>query len=354
MLKFLFYLIVQVGLFLFLSFFLLFRNGGEGAQWVIRQMPSVEATVAGYVRDYTPSLLEVWTTLAPPFGNQPGKRGFHERGYGPASPDAIGPVQSPGPENSTDEKGRSAAGATSETGHPDQGTGEGAGKRIDPAVIESLASAMQASGISPQDAAVTLSMPVDSELLNAAEEKERRLVAETLLKRHFREIAGQDAAETPVIRIDGHRLFALLRGNDGKGSRLDLMLQSDGERGHLTAVLREPLADVKASERLKRLYGLADGRGRCEFSLSLQGIRPGFSAPEEQERVISDCLARLQAQPLRSSAKEAVVISAYCPLLPGGIRMGDENMNLQAMARYYGVDRNTHFAFGYPLLIQEM
>ncbi|MBM7866572.1 hypothetical protein GTO89_08875 [Heliobacterium gestii] len=347
MLKFFFYLIVQTGLFLLLSFFLLFRNGGEGAQWVIQRMPTVEATLTRCVQEYTPSLFEVWTTLAPPFGSGSGKNTVHDRAETVDSSSGVG----------TDHAVPSAQVNGETPADPEHGAGEAeepAGQRIEPAAIESLALAMQASGITPRECAVSLSMPMDPAMWKGMAEGERRSAAEALLQRYYRDIAGQGAGEAPVIRMDGQRLFGLLRSDDGKESRLDLMLQFEAEQGHLTAVLREPLANVQGNERLKRLYNLADGRQRCEFSLTLQGARPGLLGAEQQEQVLNHCLDRLQAQRLRSTAKEAVVVSAYWPQLPGGIRMGQDRLNLQGMARYYGVDRSTHFAFGYPMLIQEM
>ncbi|ABZ83467.1 hypothetical protein HM1_1107 [Heliomicrobium modesticaldum Ice1] len=347
MLKFFFYLIAQVVLFLLLSFFLLFRNGGEGARWVIRQMPAVEATVAGYVQTYTPSLMEVWTTLAPPFMNSPDKEEFPE------------PTEAPplhrrfGPETSADEKG---APKRTEVfaGGTEQAIGRSAGMPIDLALIESLALAMESSGITPREAVITLSMPIAPPAAEGLPDRERQSAAERLLQTHFRAITGQDAAEKAVIRGEGQGHFGFLRGDDGKGGRLDLMVQMEAERAHLTAILRSPLPALKASDCLTRLYRLADGQRHSEFSLTVQGTRPGLLALEEQEQTIRRCLERLQAQTLRVATKEAVIVSAYCPRFPGGIAMGEENLNLQAMARYHGVDQNTHFAFAYPMLLQEM
>ncbi|MDD4588373.1 MAG: YwmB family TATA-box binding protein [Heliobacteriaceae bacterium] len=334
MFKFIFQLIGQFVLLLIISFFLLFRNDGAGAKWVMYETPQMLTQIEQ----------NLWA--------------WDQEFFGGTFREAL-----------------AKNGGLKFPGRNDGETGEIAGGiQVNLATINQLYTAMENAGIVPIEGQITVWVPLDATVLAQRPEPAlpaptvmtantdparpggellRKLAGEAFLIQAYREISGNAATDTPVVKVDGTRFFGQVRGSQPDGAQLELTLQLEGDRGHLAAVLRQPLPDLVRGAWPAQLKKLTERADRCEMSVSLNGVRPGILGLDEQEKIITGCLTQLQAKKVETAGRDGVLVSAYSPLLPAGICLGRENINLQVLVRYHGIDRQTHFVFGYPLLIQE-
>lgn len=324
MFKFLLQLILQFVLFVIVSVFLLFRNDGEGAKWVSHKTPQVLEAIDRYTlplhKDYlVKSVQEVIN----------GSKSLQI----PEMPiEFKSPVESVA-ETNTEEKS------------------------IDAATIGQLYSAMEASGILPTEGRITAWVPVhETNVLTGSSnmtDTDRKVAGEKYLAQMYQEVAGNTSHEAPVVKVEGRRLFGQIRGQQFDGSYIELTIQMEVNSGHLSVFVRQPLPEFVRSNWLASLKKLTQSSPKSEFGVSLKGVRPGRLNPQEQEKIIDACFEKLHAKKIEVIGQDALLVSGYTPLLPGGVRIGKEKINLQILGRYYGVDRQTHFVIGYPLVIQE-
>ncbi|MBC9784510.1 YwmB family TATA-box binding protein [Heliobacterium chlorum] len=400
MCKFLFQMILQTTLFIFISFFLLFRNDGAGAKWVMYRIPEVEKTIVEYRLNHIPAMVEKlesiipWTSLPVP------------NSWKSESLKITDQAQEPGASyskiDSTDPKGELSSTEL---------------KKVDPESINKIHRAMEQAHITPTDGSVTLWIPLrfpdnspitptvnqsvnihgnpqknDQKNDNEAKSSltapsftrsslkidesraphsddnngmSQRVLhypwnrdplgwAGLYLLTTYKDVTNHDCTEQPNVRMEGKRLYGKLHCDEPDNAHLEMTLQLDGNEGHLTLSVNQPLPEFTTGSWFERLNKYAEKNPGFDYSVTLHGSRDGRLSPEEQEVAINACFERIQAQRVRVTNNDALLVSGYCPLLPKGIQMGEQNLNLQALARYHGVDQRTYFAIGYPLVMQEM
>ncbi|MTV49586.1 hypothetical protein GJ688_11420 [Heliobacillus mobilis] len=347
-------LIVQIAmqtiLFTVVSVYLLFRNDGEGAKWLITEIPIAEKKITECISGYIPALTRQWDTI------------LHLE-----TPLQI--FNSSNGQNGHSKSTMTNGGIDSEIVNSNQNDPAKSEEQIKINVnaITKIYTAMEQVSIQPKEGVVTVWIPVKFNLpgeekrgffnldrVYGSQDRDIQGSAETYLLNTYKRVTNQDCTEAPTIRTEGRRLYGRLRGENNGGNPVELTLQMEGQQGHLTVTIRQDLPEISGISAFESLNKLAEGNQKFEYSITLLGSRPGHLSPQEQEVAISSCFDRIQAERLRVSVDDVMIVSAYWSQLPSGIKMGERDINLQALVRYHGVDQRTYFAIGYPLVMQEM
>ncbi|KAB2953800.1 hypothetical protein F9B85_04065 [Heliorestis acidaminivorans] len=343
---------LQTVMILLIAFFLLFRNDGAGVRWLLQEVPQAKYTIGLYV-DHVKDVPDFLTGKISgkdfiPFEIKEGE-GQPNLDNGPLVPKGSEIPKETG-QNSLDSF------IYERDNHEDSQVATVEKRRIDPLIAEKMRNAMEKSAITPTEGQVSLWLPLtggpfDRPLANPIE---RRMAAEAYLYQLYHEVTGRLSVQTPQVKVEGDHIFGQVRDQQPDGSYVELTLQMKGNQGHLSAYVRQPMPAFAESNWFEELNKLATRSNRIEYTITLQGQRTGRLTAEDQERVLLQCFDYLHATKIETAGPRSLLISGQSPMLPTGLSLGGEAINLQGLARYHGTDGQTHFVLAYPLIMQEI
>ncbi|QGG47112.1 YwmB family TATA-box binding protein [Heliorestis convoluta] len=331
---------LQTLFLLLLVFFLLFRNDGESVRWLLHQVPQAKQTIGLYVdhmKEIPGNLTgKIYSRHLDPF----------EIVEGDAQPSLL---QDP---SGALDQGSDFFYNAFDIPNPTAATTEKS--RIDPMIVEKMHTAMEKSAILATEGQLSLWLPLNGgpfdRQLNSA--SERSMAAEAYLYQLYHELTGRLSAQAPEVKIQEEHLYGQIRDQQLDGSYVELTLQMQGNQGHLSLYIRQPMPEFANNNWFQQLNKLVERSDRIEYTITLQGQRTGKLTAEEQEKTILQLFDHLHATKVETPGQRNL-LSAQSPILPPGLFIGGQEINLQALARYHGIDNKTHFFLSYPLVMQE-
>ncbi|MCW2277472.1 YwmB family TATA-box binding protein [Heliophilum fasciatum] len=330
-------LVVQTLIILLISYLLLFRQDGQGAKWVIHQIPQLEQSVS----ELGDSLLANITRL-------PWPQAIQKTATFQQLREQTGEFPYP-----DDRENRQISSPGSEAG-------AAAKKTVEAPLIQQIYAAMQACNIYVIDGRLSAWAPLPEQPLGrhtiTMSADERKSAAEAYLQREYRALlpsaGGHDQVRTEV-KVEGDRIFAQLISDDVQDLRIDMTMQITGDRGHLSIALKQRFPDFARATWTTALNDLSRRSSQFEYSVAIHGVRPGELGQEEQASLIRDTWRKLQAEPVENGEGYREIYNAYNASFPGGMKLGGKAINIQATSRYYDKDQQTHITVGYPLVMPE-